>query len=95
MRGWGAFYVVCFLICFSSGPPVNVAMAIEVASIDHISEANMVKQEPLDPSVLIFRDLEDIIYCISAGEKKKKNRKCFRILRTDCGFIINANSLCS
>lgn len=26
-----------------TGPPVNVAMAIEVASIDHISEANMVK----------------------------------------------------
>lgn len=26
-----------------AGPPVNVAMAIEVASIDHISEANMVK----------------------------------------------------
>ncbi|KTG42494.1 hypothetical protein cypCar_00040064, partial [Cyprinus carpio] len=25
----------------SPGPPVNVAMAIEVASIDHISEANM------------------------------------------------------
>lgn len=25
-----------------AGPPVNVAMAIEVASIDHISEANMV-----------------------------------------------------
>ncbi|KAI7789929.1 putative gamma-aminobutyric acid receptor subunit delta, partial [Triplophysa rosa] len=25
----------------SAGPPVNVAMAVEVASIDHISEANM------------------------------------------------------
>lgn len=27
------------------GPPVNVAMAVEVASIDHISEANMVRIE--------------------------------------------------
>ena len=34
--------VVC-LTALSAGPPVNVAMAIEVASIDHISEANMVK----------------------------------------------------
>lgn len=33
----------CFLTISSAGPPVNVAMAIEVASIDHISEANMVK----------------------------------------------------
>lgn len=33
----------CFLTSSSAGPPVNVAMAIEVASIDHISEANMVK----------------------------------------------------
>lgn len=32
-----------FLTCPPAGPPVNVAMAIEVASIDHISEANMVK----------------------------------------------------
>lgn len=32
-----------FLTISSAGPPVNVAMAIEVASIDHISEANMVK----------------------------------------------------
>lgn len=32
-----------FLTSPSTGPPVNVAMAIEVASIDHISEANMVK----------------------------------------------------
>ncbi|KAG7226926.1 hypothetical protein INR49_022221 [Caranx melampygus] len=31
--GWGVVGV--------AGPPVNVAMAIEVASIDHISEANM------------------------------------------------------
>lgn len=27
---------------FYTGPPLNVALAIEVASIDHISEANMV-----------------------------------------------------
>lgn len=35
----------CLLFVLTSppaGPPVNVAMAIEVASIDHISEANMV-----------------------------------------------------
>ena len=40
-RGIGAG-AVC-LTPLSAGPPVNVAMAIEVASIDHISEANMVK----------------------------------------------------
>ena len=28
--------------CFLAGPAVNVALAIEVASIDHISEVNMV-----------------------------------------------------
>ena len=30
---------------FFSGPPVNVALAIEVASIDHISEVDMVRCE--------------------------------------------------
>lgn len=40
MKGWG---LPSFLTSFPVGPPVNVAMAIEVASIDHISEANMVK----------------------------------------------------
>lgn len=29
-----------------TGPPVNVALALEVASIDHISEANMVGASP-------------------------------------------------
>ncbi|KAK2505392.1 hypothetical protein MC885_018987 [Smutsia gigantea] len=32
------------------GPPVNVALAIEVASIDHISEVNMVGARQLHPS---------------------------------------------
>lgn len=43
---------VCFLFSpvHPAGPPVNVAMAIEVASIDHISEANMVKYSVLHPS---------------------------------------------
>lgn len=31
--------------CLFSGPPVNVALAIEVASIDHISEVNMVRYQ--------------------------------------------------
>lgn len=36
-------WAYCFiLLLYYLGPPVNVAMAIEVASIDHISEANMV-----------------------------------------------------
>ncbi len=34
--------LLSFLTSPPTGPPVNVAMAIEVASIDHISEANMV-----------------------------------------------------
>lgn len=40
---------VCFLfsLLIPAGPPVNVAMAIEVASIDHISEANMVSIQSL------------------------------------------------
>lgn len=33
--------LLCLMVLFK-GPPVNVAMAIEVTSIDHISEANMV-----------------------------------------------------
>lgn len=50
----------CFLfsLFFPTGPPVNVAMAIEVASIDHISEANMVMYKftcrPLYKMVAIF-----------------------------------------
>lgn len=32
-----------------TGPPVNVALAIEVASIDHISEVNMVGAAGLCP----------------------------------------------
>lgn len=39
---WEGAGLPCFLTLSSAGPPVNVAMAIEVASIDHISEANMV-----------------------------------------------------
>lgn len=35
---------------FLAGPPVNVALAIEVASIDHISEANMVGPTGLRPA---------------------------------------------
>lgn len=47
LGGWGVMGCVfaSFLIFSSAGPPVNVAMAIEVASIDHISEANMVTYE--------------------------------------------------
>lgn len=33
-----------------AGPPVNVALAIEVASIDHISEVNMVGAARLCPT---------------------------------------------
>lgn len=45
---WGGGKLA-FLFCLlpPAGPPVNVAMAIEVASIDHISEANMVKHTHL------------------------------------------------
>lgn len=42
-------YIMLFK-CFFSGPPVNVALAIEVASIDHISEVNMVCYELNSPS---------------------------------------------
>lgn len=43
-RMYGGLGRICaFHLSPPAGPPVNVAMAIEVASIDHISEANMVK----------------------------------------------------
>lgn len=47
--GW-----LSFLTYPPAGPPVNVAMAIEVASIDHISEANMVMYSVLlsSPSIM-------------------------------------------
>jgi hypothetical protein len=34
-----------------AGPPVNVALALEVASIDHISEVNMVGDRRSAPRV--------------------------------------------
>ncbi|MGH0160025.1 UNVERIFIED_CONTAM: hypothetical protein FKN15_050723 [Acipenser sinensis] len=39
--GIGVTFVYLNFGVFCTGPPVNVAMAIEVASIDHISEVNM------------------------------------------------------
>lgn len=42
MLGWGFYYDNISRSLFLTGPPVNVALALEVASIDHISEANMV-----------------------------------------------------
>lgn len=43
-HGWPEMLEICHPThcSFLAGPPVNVALAIEVASIDHISEANMV-----------------------------------------------------
>lgn len=48
-----------FLTRLFTGPPVNVSMAIEVASIDHISEANMVMFEnhPISHLWFIILDL--------------------------------------
>lgn len=40
--GWGFYYNNVSRLLLLTGPPVNVALALEVASIDHISEANMV-----------------------------------------------------
>lgn len=42
-KWWWGGSDLCLSPLPPAGPPVNVAMAIEVASIDHISEANMVK----------------------------------------------------
>lgn len=42
MLGWGFYYNNVSRPLLLTGPPVNVALALEVASIDHISEANMV-----------------------------------------------------
>jgi gamma-aminobutyric acid receptor subunit delta len=39
---WGFYYDNISRPLFLTGAPVNVALALEVASIDHISEANMV-----------------------------------------------------
>lgn len=57
---WRSGSDLCLSPLPPAGPPVNVAMAIEVASIDHISEANMVKYPISDQSDLKMLSLYTI-----------------------------------
>lgn len=52
-----SYLVTALSLCFPSGPPVIVGMSINIASIDSISEVNMVSRTPLVSRVFCFRCL--------------------------------------
>jgi len=62
---------------FFSGPPVNVALAIEVASIDHISEVNMVRCE--------LHLVVNVCSAVTEGAEGERDRWAFMCLEVkDC-----------